>query len=65
MEQAERHLLVLFRSIDVDHNGKLDMEELQKAFRRTGLKVPMRRINAFFSHIDMNNDGYISFDEWR
>lgn len=65
MEQAERQLMVLFRSIDGDHDGKLDIDELHEAFKKAGLKVPLRRIESFFAHIDLNNDGYITFDEWR
>jgi solute carrier family 25 (mitochondrial phosphate transporter), member 23/24/25/41 len=65
VEQAERQLLYLFRSIDKDQSGGLDMEELQEAFRRAGLKVPMRRLSTFFDDIDRNNDGSISFEEWR
>ncbi|KAL1879102.1 hypothetical protein VTK73DRAFT_7326 [Phialemonium thermophilum] len=65
VEAAERELLMLFRSIDKGHDGKLDKEELQAAFRRAGLSVPMRRLTAFFDEIDMNHDGFISFDEWR
>src|SRR4051794_8764601 len=62
---AERQLLQLFKSIDRDRNGRLNKEDLQAAFKRAGLSVPMRRMSGFFDEIDMNRDGYISFDEWR
>lgn len=65
MEAAERHLLLLFRSIDRDHDGRVDKEELRAAFRKVGLAVPLRRLSGFFDEIDMNHDGFISFDEWR
>lgn len=65
VEAAERQLLMLFRSIDKDKDGRLDKEELRTAFQRAGLSVPMRRLSGFFDEIDMNRDGYISFDEWR
>ncbi|KAK1754350.1 hypothetical protein QBC47DRAFT_447258 [Echria macrotheca] len=65
VETAERQLLMLFRSIDRDKDGRLDKEELHAAFKRAGLAVPMRRLSGFFDEIDMNHDGYISFDEWR
>ncbi|KAJ9133552.1 hypothetical protein NKR23_g10637 [Pleurostoma richardsiae] len=65
MEAAERQLLLLFKSIDRDHDGKLNRDELCAAFGRSGIAVPSRRLNGFFDEIDMNNDGYISFDEWR
>ncbi|KAI1858634.1 hypothetical protein JX265_010727 [Neoarthrinium moseri] len=65
VEAAERQLFLLFKSIDRDNDGRLDKHELQSAFQRAGLAVPMRRLGTFFEDIDMNNDGYISFDEWR
>lgn len=55
----------LFRSIDKDGNGKLDEKELQTAFRGAGLTVSNRRLAEFFKHMDDNDDGFISFDEWR
>ncbi|KAI0483978.1 mitochondrial carrier [Xylariaceae sp. FL0804] len=65
VEAAERQLFSLFRRIDRDQNGKLDKEELQAAFQRSGLSVPMRRLDAFFQDIDHNRDGYITYEEWR
>ncbi|TDZ32751.1 Calcium-binding mitochondrial carrier SAL1 [Colletotrichum spinosum] len=65
VEQTENQLMILFQSIDKDNNGRLDKSEVQEAFRRAGLVVPMRKISAFFGDIDMNNDGFISFEEWR
>ncbi|KAK3943581.1 hypothetical protein QBC46DRAFT_35434 [Diplogelasinospora grovesii] len=65
VEAAERQLLLLFRSIDRDKDGRLDKQELQAAFKRAGLAVPMRRLSGFFDEIDRNHDGFISFDEWR
>ncbi|CAK7216856.1 hypothetical protein SBRCBS47491_002972 [Sporothrix bragantina] len=65
VEAAERQLLLLFRSIDRNHDGRLNKDELRDAFQKTGLTVPMRRLNGFFDEIDMNHDGYITFDEWR
>ncbi|KAK4186047.1 mitochondrial carrier domain-containing protein [Podospora australis] len=65
VEAAEKQLLVMFKAIDRDQDGRLDKKELQAAFRRAGLSVPMRRLAGFFDEIDLNNDGFISFDEWR
>lgn len=65
VEAAERQLLLLFKSIDKNGDGKVGKEELRMAFKSAGLAVPGRRLDGFFNEIDMNNDGYISFDEWR
>ncbi|KAI5457299.1 mitochondrial carrier domain-containing protein [Mariannaea sp. PMI_226] len=65
VEKAERQLYLLFKSIDRDGDGKLDKAELQTAFRNAGLCVSNRRLAEFFDDIDINNDGFITFDEWR
>lgn len=65
VETAEKQLLLLFRSIDTDKDGRLDKKELCKAFQKAGMTVPSRRLSGFFDEIDMNRDGFISFDEWR
>jgi len=65
IEHAESQLLLLFRSIDHDRDGRLERGELREAFKAAGLVVPARKLNDFFNDIDVNCDGYISFDEWR
>lgn len=65
VEAAERQLLLLFTSIDRNHDGKVGRDELGAAFQKAGLAVPKRRVAGFFDEIDMNHDGFISFDEWR
>ncbi|KAF7546019.1 hypothetical protein G7046_g9428 [Stylonectria norvegica] len=65
VDKAERQLFALFRSIDKDGNGQLDKNELQTAFKHAGLTVSSRRLNDFFNDMDGDNDGYVSFDEWR
>ncbi|KAJ5053969.1 uncharacterized protein L3040_000258 [Drepanopeziza brunnea f. sp. 'multigermtubi'] len=65
VEQTEKELRALFQSIDHDGDGKLDKGELRDGFKRAGLTVPNSKIDQFFSEVDENHDGYISFDEWR
>ena len=65
IEHAERELLQLFDSIDRDHNGSLDKDELQQAFARSGVVVSRAKIDHFFDEIETNHDGEISFEEWR
>jgi solute carrier family 25 phosphate transporter 23/24/25/41 len=65
VEHTEKQLFALFQSIDRDHNGNLDKEELRAAFKKVGLIVPSRKLDQFFSEVDTNHDGVISFDEWR
>ena len=64
VEGAERHLYTLFDSIDRDRTGKLNRGEIKIAFDHAGLSVSNSNLEEFFSKIDKNNDGAISFEEW-
>jgi solute carrier family 25 (mitochondrial phosphate transporter), member 23/24/25/41 len=65
VEHAERELWQLFESIDRDHSGALDKEELRSAFKRAGLTISTAKLDQFFDEVDVNHDGEISFEEWR
>lgn len=65
MEQTEKQLWQLFNSIDRDHNGQLDKGELRSAFVTAGIMLPASKLDQFFSEVDANRDGVITFDEWR
>ncbi|OAX79154.1 hypothetical protein ACJ72_06527 [Emergomyces africanus] len=65
VERAEKELWRLFESIDHDRNGHLDKEELRTAFANAGLTVPKKKLDEFFTDVDSNKDGVITFDEWR
>ena len=65
VEHTEHELWKMFKSIDRDHNGKLDKKELQLAFRTAGLAISQPKLDQFFSEVDSNQDGVITFDEWR
>ena len=65
VEQTERQLWQLFKSIDRDHNGQLDKGEIKSAFERAGIMLPGTKLDQFFFEVDTNHDGVITFDEWR
>ena len=53
---TENELFSLFKSIDRDHNGKLDKGELKVAFKRAGLAVPAWKLDQFLAEVDGNHD---------
>ena len=55
----------MFKSIDRDHNGRLDKRELQLAFKTAGMSLSKPKLDQFFAEVDSNHDGVITFDEWR
>ncbi|KAI9744946.1 MAG: hypothetical protein M1818_001873 [Claussenomyces sp. TS43310] len=65
VEHTEKELSSLFRSIDCDRDGKVDKGELERAFKEANLTVPGWKLNEFFKEVDTNQDGVITFDEWR
>jgi solute carrier family 25 phosphate transporter 23/24/25/41 len=61
-EEAERELWRIFKSVDVDGNGRIDKKELKNALSRAGITVdPPQRLEEFFHSIDRNNDGGTAF----
>jgi Ca2+-binding EF-hand superfamily protein len=65
IKHTELELRSLFDSIDRNHDGSLDYEEVADAFRQAGLRVSSAKLKSFFNHIDTNNDGRLDFEEWR
>lgn len=65
VQETERELLTLFKSIDYNEDGKITKPELRAALSRAGMAVPNSSLDNFFSEVDTNNDGHISFEEWR
>lgn len=65
VKKTEKELWRLFKTIDQDKNNRLSKTELYDAFSRAGIAVPHSKLDDFFSQVDANHDGVISFEEWR
>lgn len=65
VKHTDLELRSLFDSIDRNHDGTLDYEEVALAFRQAGLIVSNAKLRSFFEHIDKNHDGHLTFEEWR
>ncbi|KAJ8098313.1 mitochondrial carrier domain-containing protein [Lipomyces tetrasporus] len=65
VEKTEQHLWALFNAIDKDKNGRLDKGEVAAALATSGLSVPSAKLEHFFDSMDRDNDGAISFEDWR
>jgi solute carrier family 25 phosphate transporter 23/24/25/41 len=64
-EEKERELWRLFVELDVDGDMRLRKEEVREACKRAGVEVQDGTLEEFIRAVDKNNDGAISFDEWR
>ncbi|KAL2854535.1 mitochondrial carrier domain-containing protein [Aspergillus pseudodeflectus] len=65
VHRAELELWQLFVSIDHNRNGEIDKTELKTAFSKSGVTVSNAKLDEFFADVDTNNDGVITYPEWR
>ncbi|KAJ5558894.1 hypothetical protein N7461_002866 [Penicillium sp. DV-2018c] len=65
LNRTEDGLWQMFQAIDRDHNGVIDKKELRNAFSRSGVTVSSAKLDRFFDEVDRNNDGVITYTEWR
>ncbi|KAJ6113531.1 hypothetical protein N7523_006848 [Penicillium sp. IBT 18751x] len=65
INQTESGLWQMFQSIDRNHNGEIDKAELRTAFSQSGVTVSNAKLDEFFAEVDKNNDGVITYTEWR
>lgn len=47
------------------NQGRLKKFEIQRALHKAGVHHSDARMNDFFDAMDANNDGFITFEEWR
>ncbi|KAJ5893729.1 hypothetical protein N7495_005420 [Penicillium taxi] len=65
INRTESDLCQMFHAIDHDKNGEIDKSELRSAFAQSGVTVSNANLDKFFAEVDKNNDGAISYNEWR
>lgn len=61
---TEKHIAVSFKSLDSKQDGRLDLDEVYGGLTTLGLDIDLERAELFFNIIDVDGDGYISYDEW-
>lgn len=65
MDDKELELYMIFQAIDVEHNGCILPEELWDALVRAGIEIDDEELARFVDHVDKDNNGIITFEEWR
>ncbi|KNC85782.1 hypothetical protein SARC_02045 [Sphaeroforma arctica JP610] len=61
----EIQIKALFDEIDTCSNGKLTVPELRDALLRAGVQISSSDLNVFVKKIDKDQNGIITYDEWR
>ena len=54
----------LFRSMDTDASGKVEVEELGSCLKKLGVRLNEDQVLSFLSDIDANGDGRVSLQEF-
>lgn len=65
MDDKELELYRIFQAIDVEHNGCILPEELLDALLKAGIEIEDDELASFVEHVDKDNNGIITFEEWR
>uniref|UniRef100_A0A6V7QQM1 phospholipase D n=1 Tax=Ananas comosus var. bracteatus TaxID=296719 RepID=A0A6V7QQM1_ANACO len=65
MDDKELELYRIFQAIDVEHNGCILPEELWDALLNAGIEIDDEELARFVEQVDKDNDGIITFEEWR
>ncbi|XP_042428530.1 calcium-dependent mitochondrial ATP-magnesium/phosphate carrier protein 2-like [Zingiber officinale] len=65
MDDKELELYRIFQAIDVEHNGCILPEELWDALVKAGIEIDDEELASFVDHVDKDNNGIITFEEWR
>ncbi|XP_027921803.1 calcium-binding mitochondrial carrier protein SCaMC-3-like [Vigna unguiculata] len=65
MDDKELEIYRIFQAIDVAHNGCILPEELWEALVKAGIKIDDEELARFVEHVDKDNNGVITFQEWR
>ena len=61
-EEEIKKIKEAFQSIDIDHNGKLSLEEMKKVFEKSDLNLEFNE--EIFKQIDTDNSGTIEYTEF-
>lgn len=65
MDHKELELYRIFQAIDVEHSGCIFPEELWDALVKAGIEIDDTELASFVEHVDKDNNGIITFEEWR
>jgi Ca2+-binding EF-hand superfamily protein len=61
---TEENLKITFMNLDLDNNGTVTVDELQKVFEAGGNKKTDKFWKEFIRTMDLNNDGGIQLNEF-
>lgn len=63
--EHEKRLMVVFKSLDENKDGKIDKNEIMNAFKRLGVMIDDQEALKLLKRMDKDGNLTITFDEWR
>lgn len=65
MVDTENILEHTFEKLDLKKDGKLDINEIWDGFNKLNIQLNEEKLKLFFETLDLDDDGYISLEDWR
>lgn len=65
IHDTENILRGSFSGLDQKRDNRLDLDEIKTGFEKLGIDIDESKLAQFFNSMDEDQDGYISYDEWR
>ncbi|KAH0945495.1 hypothetical protein HN011_003856 [Eciton burchellii] len=65
VREHEKNLRLQFSNLDKNRDGKIDLEELIRAFKELGIEIAREEATKLLQRMDQDGSLNISFNEWR
>ncbi|XP_058393923.1 mitochondrial adenyl nucleotide antiporter SLC25A23 isoform X2 [Diceros bicornis minor] len=65
LQEREQRLLLLFRSLDRNQDGHIDVSEIQQSFRALGISISLEQAEKILHSMDRDGTMTIDWQEWR
>ncbi|XP_077276191.1 short Calcium-binding Mitochondrial Carrier isoform X1 [Temnothorax americanus] len=65
VREHEKNLRLQFSHLDKNKDGKIDLEELIRAFKDLGIEIARKEATELLQRMDQDGSLNISFNEWR
>ncbi|XP_056592941.1 mitochondrial adenyl nucleotide antiporter SLC25A23 isoform X2 [Triplophysa dalaica] len=65
LRSQEKRLKLMFRSLDCNNDGKIDVEEIQQSLHNLGVEVTLEQAAKILESMDKDRSMTIDWSEWR
>ena len=63
-EKDINKLKIFFNQLDVDHNGSLTLEEIEKGFKEINIGITEKELKQIWEGLDFHKDGLVNYSEF-